>query len=399
MQSYSLTHVSDAVLLRDLATLMVRDRMTTAEILAHIAEMDTRRLYAPAGYSSMHAYCVGELKLTEDAAFKRIQAARAARQFPELFQAVADGRLHLIGVCLLAPYLNPSNSSELIRGASDKPRLEIEAWLVDRLAPVPMEFGVGEVATSQVGLPSDAHVGSSQVATTQVATSQVSSPEVATSQPLGINRSETLWVRAKLSRTKLRYAQALLSHALPSGEVDQVLDRALDALIHQLEKRKIGITSMPRRARPSAQKRHVPAQVRRTVWDRDGGQCTFVSASGKRCDERRLLEFDHVEPVARGGSATVQNIRLRCRTHNQYEAEREFGTDFIECKRTERPVKSEGRETREVLAGLRNLGCKPGDARRAAEYAGALPVANIEDRMRAALQFLGAKSIRPLPAG
>ncbi|HEX3112499.1 MAG TPA: hypothetical protein VHU20_04465, partial [Candidatus Eisenbacteria bacterium] len=54
----------------------------------------------------------------------------------------------------------------------------------------------------------------------------------------------------------------------------------------------------------------------------------------------------------------------------------------------------------DVLAGLRNLGCRPRDAHRAAEYAAALPVATLEERMRAALQFLGAKFVsRPLPAG
>jgi hypothetical protein len=105
MRNYSLTHVSDVVLLRDLAELIARDRLTTAEILAHIAEGDARRLYAPAGYSSMHAYCVGELRLSEDAASKRIHAARAARRFPQLYVALAEGRIHLSGVCLLAPHL------------------------------------------------------------------------------------------------------------------------------------------------------------------------------------------------------------------------------------------------------------------------------------------------------
>src|SRR6185503_6249690 len=129
MQSYSLTHVSDAALLRDLATLIARDRLTTAEILAHIAEVDARRLYAPAGYSSMHAYCVGELGLSEDAAFKRIQAARAGRQFPELLAAVAEGKLHLAGACLLAPHLTREHSNQLIQIASGKRKSEIEDWL------------------------------------------------------------------------------------------------------------------------------------------------------------------------------------------------------------------------------------------------------------------------------
>jgi 5-methylcytosine-specific restriction endonuclease McrA len=71
------------------------------------------------------------------------------------------------------------------------------------------------------------------------------------------------------------------------------------------------------------------------VWERDGGQCTYVSPEGRRCTERQFLEFDHIEPVARGGQASVENTRLRCRSHNQYEAERVFGAAFMQRKRRE----------------------------------------------------------------
>ena len=406
MQGYSLTHVSDAALLRDLAALVVRDRLTTAEILAHIAEVDARRLYAPAGYSSMHAYCVGELRLSEDGAFKRIQAARVAQRFPEIFSAVADGRLHLIGVCLLAPHLKPENARELIEGASCKCRPAIEEWLATHFTRrnPSIDLAACQLATSQVAVPVGSEVATSQVEA--LAAEAPTRPEVATSQ-VEPRYPKTLLVRARLSQAKLRYAQALLSHALPSGDVDQVLDRALEALIQQLERRKAGATARPRHSRLSASRRHISAEIRRAVWERDRGQCTFVSTSGRRCDERRFLEFDHIEPVARGGRATAENIRLRCRTHNQYEAERAFGADFMSHKRTGRTVstgsksRNEKDQERDVLAGLRNLGCRPGDARRAIEYAAALPVASVEERMRAALQFLGAKFVsnRPQPAG
>jgi 5-methylcytosine-specific restriction endonuclease McrA len=75
--------------------------------------------------------------------------------------------------------------------------------------------------------------------------------------------------------------------------------------------------------------RYIPAQVRRAVWDRDQGQCTFAGSNGKRCGSRVFLQFDHVEPVARGGRPTVDGVRLRCRAHNQYEAERVFGSGFM----------------------------------------------------------------------
>src|SRR5438093_12461077 len=107
MQRYSLAHLSDPDLLRGLAALVAQDRVTTAALLAHIAEVDARRLYLPAAYPSMFAYRVHELRLSEDAACKRINAARVARQFPAIFEALADGRLHLSAVVLLAPHLTP----------------------------------------------------------------------------------------------------------------------------------------------------------------------------------------------------------------------------------------------------------------------------------------------------
>src|SRR6267154_6459686 len=113
MRAYSLSHLTDAELLRGLTSLVAQDRTTSASLLAHIAEFDTRRLYLPAAYPSTYAYCVHELHLSEDAAYKRIQAARVAREFPAIFEAVADGRLHLSAMVLLTPYLTPENAGDL----------------------------------------------------------------------------------------------------------------------------------------------------------------------------------------------------------------------------------------------------------------------------------------------
>jgi hypothetical protein len=117
--------------------------------------------------------------------------------------------------------------------------------------------------------------------------------------------------------------------------VAEALDRAFDALLEKLEKRKFAATQRPRVCRGSANPRYVPADVRRAVNARDGGQCTFVSDSGRRCDARRFLEYDHVLEVARGGRATVEGIRLRCRAHNQYSAEQTFGVQFMRRRRRE----------------------------------------------------------------
>ncbi len=414
MRDYTLVHLRDEVLLRDLAALVARDRVTTATLLAHIAEVDARRLYVPAGYPSMHAYCVDELRLSEDAAYKRIQAARAARQFPALLGALADSRLHLAGVCLLAPHLTAKNADELIEASTHRRKSEIEEVLAHRFPPPEVPARVRAIpaiparatprlALGQVGSEPPEGVGATDHL---LAPGQVEG-ERAKSVPASPDRFLLELTIGKSTRDKLRYAQALLSHAVPTGDVAQVIDRALDALILLHEKRKFGaITRRPRRQCTTVRKRYVPAHVRRAVWERDQGQCTFVGATGHRCEARRFLEFDHVDPVARGGMATVDGMRLRCRTHNQYEAERAFGADFMSRKRHQaRLVAAEARvrtaakeQTQDVFAGLRGLGCRIDQARRAAEFSETLHGATLEERMRASLKFLCGRSVQgPAP--
>jgi hypothetical protein len=76
---------------------------------------------------------------------------------------------------------------------------------------------------------------------------------------------------------------------------------------------------------PAGASGHVAVAVQRVVWQRDDGRCAFVSTSGQRCTERTFLEFHHIEAFAKGGPATVDNISLRCWSHNQYEAQIVFG--------------------------------------------------------------------------
>ncbi len=403
MRNYVLAHVSDAVLLRDLAALAARDRATTAALLAHIAEVDARRLYVPAGYASMHAYCVDELRLSEDAAKRRIQAARAARHCPAIFRAIAEGRLNLTGVCLIAPHLNMENARGLIESASNKRKIEIEELLArhfqlpeGRVRPItPVHPETQQPALAQSGEePSPEGSTASEGALAHL-------PEIQSVVPPATHERYLLkLIIAKATHEKLRHAQALLSHALPSGDLTQVLDRALDTLITHLEKRKLGAGTRGPRRRPAGTSatpgsRYVPAQVRRAVWERDQGQCTFVSAKGIRCKARRFLELDHVEPVARGGQPTIDNMRMRCRAHNQFEAERIFGVGFMERKRQESRLAVGGEraraakeQSRDVLAGLRGLGCRANEARRAVEHSETLQDSTLEERMRDALKFL-----------
>ena len=120
---------------------------------------------------------------------------------------------------------------------------------------------------------------------------------------------------------KLRRVQDLMRHANPTGDVAVIFDRALTLLFAELSKQKCGATK--RRRNTSATQsdtRHVPAATKREVWARDEGQCAFRGAQG-RCTQTGFLEFHHVVPYADGGATITSNLELRCRTHNQYEAD------------------------------------------------------------------------------
>jgi 5-methylcytosine-specific restriction endonuclease McrA len=405
MRDYRLTHLRDEVLLHDLAGLIVQDRAITATLLAHIAEVDARKLYAPAGFASMFAYCVGELRLSEDAAAKRIQAARAARRFPLLLETVAEGRLHLSGICLLAPHLTEENAAELIAAATHRRKVEIEEMLLPRTTVIGGTSCQGQESLPALPQHAPGHVECDDSA--HAPGHVVDPPTPVSLAPARVTLQFTI---SKDTLEKLRYATALLSHAIPSGDAAQVLDRALDVLITKLETRKAGSARAsthrrctPGSARPVAapltRRPHIPAAVRRAVWERDQGRCTFVGAGDHRCASRRFLEFDHVVPVARGGRAGVEGLRLHCRTHNQYEAERAFGVDFMSRKRVEaEQARAEARErergdraradARDLQACLTRLGCRALEARRAAAFSAALPDKSFEERLRTALQSL-----------
>ena len=138
---------------------------------------------------------------------------------------------------------------------------------------------------------------------------------------------------------KLQRVQALLRREIPDGDPGKIFDRALTVLLEKVEKTKLGAAARPRPCPPirpgtdnSARSRNVPRAVKRVAWKGDGGQCGFVSPTGRRCSERTFLEFHHRHPYAKQGPATVANISLRCWRHNQYEAELIFGPHRPEAK-------------------------------------------------------------------
>jgi len=341
------SHLSDTELMAEVKRLAQCERETTAHLIAHLAELDARQLYLAAGFSSLFTYCTEVLRLSEHETYNRIEAARAARRFPVILDMLGNASLNLTTVRLLAPHLTDDNHQELLAAASRRSKREVEELLARHLPQPVVPSSVRKLPSAKAipapptalasaaavsappagGLDDDERIASSSLASTALAAPAVPPPTrrpVVT--PLAPDRYEIRFTASSKTCEKLRLAQALLRHAIPSGDPGEIVDRALTALLEDLAKKKFATTDRPRASRrTTAGSRHIPAAVKRAVWLRDGGRCAFVGKTGRRCTERGFLEFHHVEPYATGGKATVENIQLRCRAHNAYEADLYYG--------------------------------------------------------------------------
>ena len=346
------SHFSHRALLGDFDARVASNHPSFAILLTRIAEIDERRLYLDEGFPSMKAFLVQRMKLpTESSAFKRLTAARAARKYPALLMALFSGQLHLRGVLTLAPYLTPAISSELVAAASDKTCFELEVMLAQRFprpdlperldviaAPVVVSVPatpVGPLAPGRVvaTIPNQSVDGCAEpVVPLAAPRAEAPRPRVV---PLAPQKFGFQFTGDQETRELFEDVRALLSHEAPSGDMALVFKEALKIAKAQLEKRKFASTDRPGQSRGCAGPRHIPAAVKRAVRERDQGRCTFVGEFGKRCGAPNWLEYDHIEAVARGGTATVENLRLLCRAHNQHAAERVFGSEFMNRKRGE----------------------------------------------------------------
>ncbi|PYQ44171.1 MAG: hypothetical protein DMF77_07850 [Acidobacteria bacterium] len=339
-----ITHASTLNNVSVLTDLAHTEREATVALIVHLAEFDSRGLYAGLGFQSTWAYCMEVLRLSEDATCNRIEAARMVRKYPIVLDMLETGTLSPTTARLLAKRLTDENHEALLAEASGKSKRQVEELLARHFPESDVRAsvrrvsgsGAGPVAAQEPPAPAPA-LAESQSRMDSGSPSRASSSPTASAPALSAaprpvvrslapERYEIRFTASAETCEKLRLAQDLLGHAVPSGDLAQVFDRALDVLVQELVKRKFAVTERPRPNRgQSDDSRNIPADVKRTVFVKDRGSCAFVSPSGRRCGSRRFLEFHHVEPYGAGGKPTAHNIQLRCGVHNRYEAELFYG--------------------------------------------------------------------------
>lgn len=343
--------LSDNALIAKLKLLAQGSRQTTVELIANLAELAARKLHRAEGPGSLFGYCTEILRFSEAAACNRIRAAKAARKFPVILDLLADGSVNLTTVRLLAPHLTAENHRAVLAEATGKRKRQV-AKIVARLAPQPdvppsirklpasrpsVNPAEAVVANTLARQEKDGSVGAPSLSETSAQSSGTEGSAAVTAAPptthrpvvapLSPRRYRVEFTIGEEAEEELRRLQDLLRGEIPNGDLGAIFVRGIKLQLQEAEKKKFAATSKPRPGRGTKPgSRHVPAEVQRKVWRRDGGRCAFVAKNGRRCTERSYIEFHHAnEPYAFGGEATVENISLRCRSHNVYESELIFG--------------------------------------------------------------------------
>jgi 5-methylcytosine-specific restriction endonuclease McrA len=328
-QGAPLRQLPDDELLRRTTEVVGRARRTEAEVVAHIAEVDERRLFARCACPSMFAYCVEVLHFSEAEAYLRIAAARASREHPMLLDMLSDGRLHLSSVARLAPHLTAANRAVVLARAVHRSKREVEE-LVAGLAPRPdapafvRRLPEPRVRRETRPTPSAPEADRQPVRCPgQLVPDRVAAPLLVPErvqraiEPTSPGRYKVQFTATSELREKIERLRELM------GAVDlaAVIDQAVSDKLARLEARRFALTEKPRPTVPDVRagarsSRHIPAEVRRAVRIRDGGQCVYTDAQGRRCGSRLHLELHHRRPYGHGGRHTVENTCLLCSTHH-----------------------------------------------------------------------------------
>jgi hypothetical protein len=344
--THTLTSLSDDTLLRRLLELLGQSRRVEAEVVAHIGEVDARRLYAREAAPSMFAYCTEVLHLSEAEAYLRITVARASREHPILLEMLADGRLHLSGIAKLLPHLNAENRDAALARASHRSKREIEE-LVAELAPRPDAPTLVRKIPQPVQLRPDGvePILPEPVAPAVAAPVPPSGP--GSIQALAPARYKIQFTGSAELCRKLERLKTLMRSSIPDGDLAAIVEDAVSEKLARLEARRFARTAAPRKTlgstSTSPKSRYLPAPVRRAVYQRDGGRCSFLDGQGRRCTARACLEFHHRHPFGYGGEHDPENLTLMCRTHNAHLAEVDYGKERVRGRRGGRDRVSERR--------------------------------------------------------
>ena len=329
-------------LLEKFGVLVKEEKEATAHVIAHLSEIDRRKLYAEEGYASLFSYCVEKYHYSEGAAYRRIQSAKAYQKFPEILELLKQGKLNLMTLSLIEPHLDQKNGGLLIHKILDKSKREVEEVLSelsfkkekvqDVIRRLPVKKAVLENSAQNFTFTGESEVNKKK-STGNVSQKRPEIPQKSqafsdTEPKEEVRRVKIEFVADEKVARLIERAKELLRHKYPQGKLEDLVREAFELLLEKKDpERKIKRDSSPRlhKGQNDAKGRYIPQAIQREVYQRDKAQCSYTSSEGKKCGEKNFLELDHVHPWGLGGDSTAPNLRLLCRTHNQWRGEKTFG--------------------------------------------------------------------------
>lgn len=320
MTAPSLTSGSDDALLKRVDAVVSNIRRETAQLLVLLIEVEDARADLRAGYPSMFEFCVRRLGLSEGETYRRLAAAAVVRKIPKLLPYIQRNEVHLSRIVLLREHLTADNLEELLTATRGMSNFQVQEVIAGR-SPKP------DVPGRMRKLPA-------------VDTENAVKPAVRPSvEPRAEDRYRLQVTISREVRDMIERARDRMSHVIPNGDLSALVEAAFRALDEKLERKRFGETSRePKKApkkKPAIKKAKSTGpseETRRRVFKRDGEQCTYRSADGRRCSSRKCLEIDHIISRAKGGSDDEDNLRVRCRAHNGLHAEETFGKEHVRSR-------------------------------------------------------------------
>jgi len=349
--STALRSLSDSEILTRTSALVSRERAITLDLLMHLGEVERRKLFLELGHSSMFDYLVIGFRYSTSAAKRRLCASRCIAEYPRALDLLKANEINLSTILQVSKLLKPETGAEILERICGKSQREVEAIVAEHepLEALPRDRArtvvVRVPATAEIAAKpteaSDRRVGD----TSRSPGATVSLPEVQdrngpkvaspSQPPMTFERRAIVQFSAREEvMNKLARVRSLASHRLPmNAPLEQLIEFLTDYFTEREdpnarhERREARSNAKPANPPKHSSARAIPARVRDEVFVRDQGECRYVGPDGRRCGSRHVVQIDHIKPVARGGSASIDNLRLLCAYHNRLECARLMGRE------------------------------------------------------------------------
>jgi hypothetical protein len=336
------SQLSDAMLLSRTRELAVQEKKLTSQLLHHLLEIDSRKLYLEQGYPSLFAYVTHALHYSEASAQRRIDAARLLRQVPTLTTKLESGELTLGSVGKAQQYFRAEQKRGLRLSADQKAGvLESLSGLSSREAESKLSASNPEAFRQErIRMTASSDIVITFTASLELQKRLERVRQVHSHVDPSMNYAEMLSMLAefylKHRDPDQRDARAVARAERTQAKAAPLPQRRSDAsripaaaeapLGSQSGAMKAGAASNPReRSQGARPRRPIPEAIQREVRQRDGNRCVWRMPGGKLCGSRWQVELDHIHEHAQGGEDTAENLRCVCRAHNSFAAQRRFG--------------------------------------------------------------------------